>query len=68
MTKRMEQSRRRGHHDPRFGDGALTLVPPHLRLLPDEVPQDPAAFIGGPALLKLVSQPTPLGTEERVQL
>lgn len=65
MTKRIEQSRRHGHHDPRFGDRALTLVPQHLPPTPDALPQDPAPFIGA-VPLKLL--PAPLGIEERVQL
>ena len=67
MTKRMEQSRRRGHYDPRFRNRALALVPQHLPPAPDEVPQDPATFIG-PTAMKRLPQPAPLGTEERVQL
>lgn len=67
MTKRMERSRRHGHHEPRSRDGALTLVPQHLPPDSDEVPQDPAPVVG-PLPLKLLPQSTPLRTEERVQL
>ena len=55
MSKRIEQPRRHGHHDPRY----LVLVPQDLPASPDVAPQE--TFIG-PASLR-----APLATEERVQ-
>jgi hypothetical protein len=65
MTKRMEQSRRHGQHDPRFRDRVLTLVPQPLPPAPDDAPRDTDVIV---PVLKLLPQPAPLGTEERVQL
>ena len=66
MTKRMEQSRRHGRHDPRSRDRALTQMPQHLPPAPVERPQQAAGAIG-PISLWLLSQPAPLRTEEGVQ-
>jgi hypothetical protein len=67
MTKRMEQSRRHGHHDPRYLHQLRVLVSQDLPAEPDILPKDFEVFIG-PANLRLLPQPAPLGTEERVQL
>ena len=70
MTKRIEQSARQGHHDPRYGgDRVLTLVP-----APPVVPgvvteEDADATLATPAVLTLLPQPSlPPVSEERVQL
>ena len=63
MSKRIEQSRRHGHHDPRY----LVLVPQDPPTAPDGVPQK--SFIGPESTgLRLVPQQAPLATQERVQL
>ena len=67
MTKRMEQSRRHGRHDPRHSHRALVLVPAHLPPAPEVVPPDPEAS-RDPVVLRLLPQPAQQGTEERVQL
>ena len=61
MSKRIEQSRRRGHHDPRY----LVLVPRHLPTAPSVVPQE--TFTGHASVARLPQQAPP-GTEESVQL
>lgn len=69
MTKRIEQSRRHGHHDPRYGGNRwLTLVPADPPALPGDVTEDDAIF-PTPAVLTLLPQPSlPSVSEERVQL
>ena len=68
MTKRIEQSRRQGHHDPRYGgDRVLTLVPAPP-VVPEVVTEEDATF-PTPAVLTLLAQPSlPPVSEERVQL
>ena len=56
MTKRIEQSRRHGHHDPRYaGNPGLTLVPAEA---PDAMTEDLAAF-AAPPVLRLLPEPSP---------
>ena len=56
MTKRIEQSRRHGHHDPSYaGNPGLTLVPAEA---PDAMTEDLAAF-AAPTVLRLLPEPSP---------
>ena len=60
MSKRIEQSRRHGHQDPRY----LVLVPQDLATGPEIAAQE--TFIG-PARMGLLPEQAPMATEERVQ-
>lgn len=58
MTKRIEQSRRHGHHDPRYaGNPRLTLVPAEAAEAPDAMTEDLAAF-AAPTVLRLLPEPS----------
>jgi len=71
MTKRIEQSRRQGHHDPRYGGNRVLTLVPAPPVVPGVVTEEDAedATFASPAVLTLLPQPSlPPVSEERARL
>ena len=68
MTKRIEQSRRHGRHDPRYGGNRVLTLVPAPQVEPGVVMEEDATFATS-AVLTLLPRPSlPPVSEECVQL